>query len=111
MQQSACDPVALGSSDLINKWERIGPKQRLNGFCQPLKPTPGTQGQAAGAMQGDSSHFSFPNQPPNVRCQLVSRVAIAILGLDVPRVPTHPVADDAAGACRLIFVAKPPSSG
>src|SRR6266850_3214966 len=60
MQQSACDPAPLGSSDFINRWERIGPKQRLNGVCRPRKPAPGTQDQAVGATQGDSSHFSEP---------------------------------------------------
>jgi len=30
MQQSGCDPMPRRSSNFITKWQRIGPKQRLN---------------------------------------------------------------------------------
>jgi hypothetical protein len=118
MQQSACDPAPLGSSDFINKWERIGPKQRLNGVCRPCRPRPGTQGQAASATRGDSSHFSerATQRPPSIHPARRNRNR-GSLGL--PRRghrrpggfrPIRPPKDP-GDACRLNFVTKPPSSG
>jgi len=42
MQQSGCDPMPRRSSNFITKWQRIGPKQRLNWVWRPFGPTPGT---------------------------------------------------------------------
>src|SRR6266496_3472465 len=36
-----------------NNWERIGPKQRLNGVCRPPKAQPGNLRVRPPAMRGD----------------------------------------------------------
>jgi hypothetical protein len=55
----------------LSKGERIGPKQRRNGVCQPLRPMLGTQDPATQRKRGgDSSNFrasvqtSPVNSPP-----------------------------------------------
>src|SRR5256885_17087423 len=80
MQQSACDPLPRGSSDFINKWERIGPKQCLNGVCRPCKPRREPKIGPPVRREVDSSHF-FSNQPANVRLLFVLHVAMKVLGL------------------------------
>ena len=92
----------------LTNGERIGPKQRLNGVCRPLKPTPGTQRGAIRAI--------FPDRPPNAPCQFgrtpPSQVPrLAPTGRRRRGVPSHPVSDAPEDVCRLNFAAKPPSSG
>jgi hypothetical protein len=106
----ADDPI------FINKWERIGPKQRLDGVFGPLSPSrepkvrpPTRHGAIRGIFEPASQH-SLPIRPTP---QSQSKVPwLTPTGhRRSPWVPAHPISYDPEDACRLNFVGKPPSSG
>jgi hypothetical protein len=96
----------------ITKRERIGPKQRRNGVCQPLRPPrPGTQGPAtqrnAGAIRAifGRAFKRLPSVRPHAQSQSKAPWLAWTGHRRSGRVPLP------EGACRLNFTAKPPSSG